>query len=108
MSSRRALLNTILALNPDTFDIVEGQDENNLKPYREEWLDHVLARGQSRSDWETATLNVMRSNGEDIAEEDKQDDNKDWRKEYWYKYIGEGIGVAKSVIREAKLTGRKV
>lgn len=111
LSSRRALLNTILALNPDTFDFVEGQDENNPKPYREgamKWLDHVLAKGKSRSDWETATLNLMRSNGEDNVEEGEQDDNKDWRREYWYKYIGEGIEMAKLIIKEAKLTGRKV
>lgn len=111
LSSRRALLNTVLALNPDTFDCVEGHDEDDLKAYREgamKWLDHILAKGKSRSDWETATLNAIRSNSAEDVEEGKQDDNKDWRKEYWYKYIGEGIEMAKLIKREAKLTGRKV
>lgn len=74
MSSRRALLNTILALNPDTFDFVEEHDEDDLKAYREgamKWLDHFLAKGKSRSDWETATLNATRSNGEEDVEEGK-------------------------------------
>ncbi|KAL8668845.1 MAG: hypothetical protein Q9168_006542 [Polycauliona sp. 1 TL-2023] len=111
LSSRRALLNTILALNPDTLEVVEGQDETSPKRYREgamKWLDQVLARGRSRSDWETATLNVMRRNGEDIVREGEQDDNQEWRKEYWYTFIGEGLEVAQSIIKEAKLTVRKV
>ena len=111
LSSRRALLNTILALNPDTFDSIDGQEVDHPRPFREgaiKWLDPILARGKSRSDWETATLNLIRSNGKDHVAEGEQDNNKDWRKEYWYQYIGEGIEMAQVIKREVNLTRRKL
>ena len=111
LSSRRALLNTILALNPDTFDSIDGQEVDHPRLFREgaiKWLDPILARGKSRSDWETATLNLMRSNGKDDVAEGEQDINKDWRKEYWYRYIGEGIEMAQVIKRVLNWTRRKL
>jgi hypothetical protein len=84
LSSRRALLNTILALNPDTFDYLEGTDEEDMNAFKKgatKWIDPILAEGESRSLWEAVILSRMK--GEQVSEDD--------RKYYWYKYIDEGI-----------------
>ncbi|KAK3363968.1 hypothetical protein B0T25DRAFT_562945 [Lasiosphaeria hispida] len=68
LSSRRALLNTVLALNPDTFSLPHGaahEDRTKLDEGALKWIDPILERGSSRTKWEQATLKAMNEAAED-------------------------------------------
>ncbi|KAK7965767.1 uncharacterized protein PG986_000044 [Apiospora aurea] len=58
LSSRRALLNTVMALNPDTFaiDSTTGKEEHSaLYSGALLWIDPILKPGPDRTKWEEAT-----------------------------------------------------
>ncbi|KAI0158320.1 hypothetical protein GGR57DRAFT_510489 [Xylariaceae sp. FL1272] len=62
LSSRRALLNTIIALNPDTFALLPGgttEDRAQFQAQAMKWIDPILVGGLARSRWEDATLEAM-------------------------------------------------
>ncbi|EPS41827.1 hypothetical protein H072_4223 [Dactylellina haptotyla CBS 200.50] len=117
-SSRRALLNTIMALNPDTF--AEGTWEE-LYSGALKWINPILETGQNRSDWEEATRAAMEeasaSSIDELALGKKVDDaegflSHTWNQAneqfYWKKFIHEGIYLASTIIKEATLPGRRV
>ena len=130
-STRRSLLNLIVALNPDSFDL--GQDgvtdyshfsRNGLK-----WVDPILTPCKSRSDWEDATreatpaaLKAIQSvgvNASDLWDPDSDFPSQDWNKKwrisradgpgqgreayYWRRFIPEGIYLAAKIKAEANL-----
>ncbi|KAF3207937.1 hypothetical protein TWF106_011561 [Orbilia oligospora] len=117
-SSRRALLNTIMALNPDTF--AEGTWEQ-LYSGALKWINPILEAGQSRSDWEEATRAAMEEASEIPVEElaaakslevESGFLSETWNEAnerfYWKKFIHEGIYLASKVMKEGGLPGRRV
>lgn len=128
VSSRRALLNTIIALNPDTFawsQTEKNDDRTKLDKGATRWVDSVLAPGPSRFTWEEATRRAMKEAAEkysidELASskwQDKEGDvlspewNNDFpseRKNYWKPFILEGIYMAAKIQKEANLSGRKI
>ncbi|KAF3921608.1 hypothetical protein AA313_de0206613 [Arthrobotrys entomopaga] len=117
-SSRRALLNTIMALNPDTF--AEGSWDE-LYTGAMKWINPILETGQSRTDWEEATRTAMEeashSTIDDLASSRSPNDEEGflsntWNEAnerfYWKKFIHEGIYLASKIIKEADLPGRRV
>lgn len=115
VSSRRALLNTIMALNPDTFDV---KDEEKLALGSLMWIDPILHVGPSRSRWQEASrlamLERQRKEGDEsdtstaTAKTSQTQDWVDMYSDYWIKEIPEGIEVAEKIVAEAGLTGRFV
>ncbi|GAP83673.2 putative peptidase family M3 [Rosellinia necatrix] len=119
VSSRRGLLNTIVALNPDTIALSQGkaqEDRTQFAPGAIKWMDPILAAGPSRAKWETATLEAMNH----IAEYSPPEKNKalgvvtpnaEWKEKYkhefWAPFILEGIYLAAKIKEEAKLPGRR-
>ncbi|KAJ2986839.1 hypothetical protein NUW58_g4840 [Xylaria curta] len=120
LSSRRALLNTLVALNPDSFpfDPVSKQDmpgsfyTNSLA-----WIDPILKSCPERSLWEEATRMAMAT--EHHKKKAIQGQNTrgkissaepEWitkyKKWYWCKFISEGMSVAEKIKKEANLPGR--
>lgn len=124
VSSRRALLNTIVALNPDTFAMDSGvEDRTKLNEEGMRCLDPILKPSSGRSHWEEATRKAM---NEATAHEmaDWTSDvylktepnflsvgwNETYRGRscYWKPYILEGIYMATTIRLKAHLTGRRV
>ncbi|KAK2002784.1 hypothetical protein LX36DRAFT_651885 [Colletotrichum falcatum] len=114
LSSRRALLNTVLALNPDTFDAAgEGLAPGSLM-----WIDPVLHAGPSRSRWQEASrLAMLESRNKRGQEPNPSEETvaaaqtEDWRgmyTDYWAREIPEGVEMAEKITTEAGLTGRFV
>ncbi|KAI0402668.1 hypothetical protein F4802DRAFT_574569 [Xylaria palmicola] len=117
LSGRRPLLNTIMALNPETFprDPVTGL-ENHEKLYEGGllWIDPILKPGADRSRWEEATRRAMvavknqsftgKGDG-DITVDGLEDRNwaKDYQESYWRNSIVEGMVVAKKIVEQAGL-----
>ena len=108
LSSRRALLNTIVAMNP------ESTDPTDRTSFREEALralDPILATGQARSDWEAATLETSHNvSKQDFTYEElsskRGESNflgKNWTSRhgsaFWSKFIPEGTYVASKMRR---------
>ncbi|KAI8954501.1 hypothetical protein F4801DRAFT_504837 [Xylaria longipes] len=121
LSSRRALLNTIIALNPDTFSI----DRNGKEKLNEFdcgsllWIDPILKAGPDRSMWEEATRQAMIEE-RDLETEPPESESgspedqiyPSWEKvfgdRYWCKYIPEGMTMASMIRSQARLSGRFV
>lgn len=109
LSSRRALLNTIIALNPDSFN---PGDQSRFRPEALAALDPILAQGQARSQWEDATLQALQQTTERKLSSDtlasgsgeKVALSMEWLASYqhfyWCKYISEGIYIAARVVEE--------
>ncbi|KAI1371119.1 hypothetical protein F4677DRAFT_436394 [Hypoxylon crocopeplum] len=123
LSSRRALLNTVMALNPDTFALSPGaQEEDRTKLYdgAMRWIDPILEQGPSRTRWEEATLKAMNEAAKKYTPEDTQGENsniagspsteweQEYRRDYWAPFIIEGIYMARKIREEANLSGRYV
>lgn len=80
-SSRRALLSSLVYLNPDS------------KDGRSSWMDSILSPTSSdRRDWELALFRYI-----DMK---NQADEKAIMHEYWWKFIVEGVDVGRSVKEE--------
>ncbi|KAI0550633.1 hypothetical protein F4679DRAFT_199856 [Xylaria curta] len=119
LSSRRALLNTVLALNPDTFSIDRDGMENldKLDPGSLLWIDPILKAGPDRSMWEEATRQAMVEERDQETEPKVSDSSDDklhpnWTEafgdRYWCKYIPEGMIMAAKIRSQARLSGRFV
>lgn len=123
LSSRRALLNTIIALNPDTFALSPStglEDRSTFQGGATKWLDRILEPGPSRTKWEHATLEAMNQAPTEFSVEGpavgiKSDVtflttewNTDYRQDYWNKFIPEGMYMAALIREKAKLPGRRV
>ncbi|KAK9769452.1 hypothetical protein SCAR479_13877 [Seiridium cardinale] len=104
LSSRRAFLNTIMGLNPDTFAkdehhrILEDFDKQALK-----WIDPILKKSRDRDGWqEAARLALIERIGAARASYDEHGNltqaMSTWQDtyghNYWCKYISEGIEMA--------------
>ncbi|KAL7936853.1 hypothetical protein V8C35DRAFT_293990 [Trichoderma chlorosporum] len=124
ISTRRALLNTILALNPDAFPSTEKPGGEVFFPGGLRWIDPILAQSPSRSRWEEATLQAMRETGSrpiregvsPVGDSFTYDLSEEWNtkysiqneENYWAKYIPEGIYLAAKIKQEMRLPGKKV
>ncbi|GES56966.1 peptidase family m3 [Aspergillus terreus] len=128
LSTRRALINTIIALNPDSFRLAPatGNNVDWTKFDRDamRWVDPILAPGNSRSKWEDATRQAMKEAAEKY--ENDQLASPTWYDQegrvlgvewnetypkssnYWKPYILEGIHMAAKIREEAVLPGRTV
>ncbi|KAL4928128.1 uncharacterized protein BDV17DRAFT_101256 [Aspergillus undulatus] len=128
LSSRRALLNTIVALNPDSFALIPSTENDadwskfNRDAMR--WVDPILAPGNSRSKWEDATRQAMKEAAEKYKDDklasstwyDKGGSvlGEEWNTEYpnssnyWKPFILEGIHMAAKIREEAALPGRTI
>jgi hypothetical protein len=128
LSSRRALLNTIIALNPDSFALVPSteNDVDWAKFDRDamRWVDPILAPGTSRSKWEEATRQAMKEAAQKYSNDklassmwyDKEANvlGAEWNEQYpsdsnyWKRFILEGIHMAAKIREEAVVPGRTV
>ncbi len=123
LSSRRALLNTIVALNPDTFAAPHGaqkEDRTQLYEGAMQWIDPILERGPSRTKWEKATMRAMNEAATQNSAEDlgvdmisstsypSQEWKQEYQGEYWSRFILEGIYMAAKIREQANLPGRMV
>lgn len=126
LSGRRALLTTLIALNPDTFASLDGRgpDEDHSKFATEAtlWIDPILRRGPSdRTEWEEATRRALVEAKKRPTTKDAKEvltvneleggawivDYKDYANK-WCSAIQEGINLADMIIERAGLTGRLV
>lgn len=113
LSSRRALLNTIIALNPDSFSLSpEGKQEDRSKFSSEamKWIDPILGTSPGRERWEKGTLEAMNNAARDEEDQESKFFKKEWDKEYkkdfWAPFIDEGIYMADEIKKQASLPGR--
>lgn len=125
LSSRRALINTVVALNPDTFPFNEEADAPDTDTFYSEgikWIDPIITQSTNRKLWEEATRKAMADAQPQLAAGDfsmpkfREHPNNFlssvWNTEYatcyWKRFIPEGIYVAAKIKRAAKLPERKV
>ncbi|KAK0712352.1 hypothetical protein B0T26DRAFT_714010 [Lasiosphaeria miniovina] len=126
LSSRRALLNTLAALNPDTFAETpdKGTDRTRLYAQGMTWMDPILKPSASRTAWEAATMDALNEvdswgeNDEEAAMKCRSsepspfgaqwNDRYQGRDTYWKPYISEGIYVTSKVRLAGSLPRRKV
>ncbi|KAI0532029.1 hypothetical protein GGR58DRAFT_518048 [Xylaria digitata] len=118
LSSRRALLNTIIALNPDTFALLPGENREDRDRFAAEamkWIDPILVEGPTRTRWEEATLKAMNSAighslpGKTEVPESIAPDaewKEEYKNEFWAPHVLEGIYVATKIKEETKLPGQ--
>lgn len=122
LSSRRALINTVVALNPDTFTCspeTEQEDRTRFHHGAMKWVDYILESGPSRAKWEQATLEAMNETVREFpmgSPDDNVKHEKDlsaewntaYEKDYWKPFVPEGIYMAHLIRKIAELPGRKV
>lgn len=128
LSSRRALINTIAALNPDTFAVDRSTGVRDASRFYAEgmrWIDPILAPSDNRTLWEEATRKAMAEAPEHLAGDDAafkrfrglpfdclspawNDEFKDRGRCYWAKMIPEGIYMAAKLKRVGGLPDRQV
>lgn len=117
LSSRRALLNTIMALNPDTFpyDLKTSQEKHDqLYSGALKWIDPILAQGPDRTRWQEATRLAMTEAAEKNSSQEKRLDSdedtssKSFEANYWYRFIGEGVDIATKIAERGQFKGRFV
>ncbi|KAJ4171712.1 hypothetical protein NW754_000291 [Fusarium falciforme] len=130
ISTRRALLNVIVALNPDTPPLSTDRKTTDTQFDRQsmKWLNPILAESNSRTEWETATLEAMRDALGELAAEsinwprledpDSGFPSTSWNEKYrlyndsdeeviyWRRFIPEGIYMAAKIKKEANLPDR--
>lgn len=112
LSSRRALLNTVLALNPDTFSFQPSNDDPNeyevdgskLAKNALKWIDPILEKVACRTKWEQASLEAMiEFSDSKVPFQSPSQGWKDRHPDYWAPYITEGIQMAAKIRSEAAL-----
>ncbi|KAI5917050.1 hypothetical protein F4810DRAFT_705209 [Camillea tinctor] len=119
LSSRYSLLNTIVALNPDTFvwdDTNAHYDNTRIEMESFAWIDPILKTCQDRTRWEEATVKVMEKVAGENTETIVSDTclqyllrllSGDWVTEYgrekWSQSILEGIYMAAKIKSMANL-----
>lgn len=95
LGSRRALLNTIMALNPDTLqeDTSTWPETNSLCAEALLWIDPILTTGSSRTKWEEASrVAMVQARGTDrpldLGSQDASTGAfevvQSYEEEYWY------------------------
>lgn len=107
LSSRRALLNTLIALNPDTF--AEGREKDSLghslySPGGLSWLDPILKDGADRDCWLEATRRSLCSIPSTKPAQSQL--HLEYGQHYWWKFVGEGNAVTKEMRSKTSL-GRR-
>jgi hypothetical protein len=121
LASRRAMLNTIIALNPDTFKADEAtkKDTTIFCDGAFKWIDPILKESEDRKQWEESTRLIMiearpssgdtsghsfeainEGHGESSAARTSIKINKG---AHWYNKILEGIEMAAKIRDEAGL-----
>ncbi|KAI1100208.1 hypothetical protein F4804DRAFT_319653 [Jackrogersella minutella] len=122
LSSRRALLNTLVALNPDTipYDPVTMKDiQDGPFPGSLTWIDPILKRCAERTMWEEATWMAMTAKPDGKQQANKNGHaniggteppswSKGYIQYYWCKFIPEGIAMADNIRKVGHLSGRFV
>ncbi|KAI0098189.1 hypothetical protein GGR51DRAFT_577167 [Nemania sp. FL0031] len=122
LNGRRALLNTVMALNPDTFAFDQTTKQEKYEELYEGgllWIDPILKRGADRATWEEATRRAMvyakqrsSSGNSDVKVAISQIEDGKWEKDYkayyWCSSILEGVNTAEKVAKRADLSGRFV
>ncbi|KAH6640306.1 hypothetical protein F5144DRAFT_559938 [Chaetomium tenue] len=125
LSSRRALLSTLVALNPDTFAERDSkEDRTGLSREGMAWADPILKPSGSRTAWEGAmreALNEVQAREPTaiVAEESFRAArpgpfSAQWNEKYkggdcyWSPFMSEGIYMASKIKVEASLSGRRV
>jgi hypothetical protein len=110
VSSRRSLLNTIVALNPDTFAWSGTQKkEARTKPCKEAlvWVNPVNEAAQNYSTEEPASP-IWRCKQGDVLCSDWNDMYPTEPENFWKPSILEGIYMAARLSQVARLSGRKI
>ncbi|EYB23506.1 hypothetical protein FG05_30541 [Fusarium graminearum] len=131
-STRRSLLNLIIALNPDSFGLGEGGkidyeyfDKGGMK-----WINPILAESYSRREWEEATRQAIPAALHELSrgfthdnkfrDPDSEFPNQEWNEKfrrfipdkdtgkfkeqyYWRRFIPEGIYLAAKIKQVANL-----
>lgn len=126
LSSRRALLNALVALNPDTFAETPGGGTDRTKLYAQgmTWMDPILKPSANRTAWEAATMDALNEvdawggDDEEVAAKCRNSepspfgaqwsDRYQGRDTYWKPFISEGIYVTSKVRFVGSLPRRKV
>jgi hypothetical protein len=125
VSSRRALINTIVTLNPDTFSFDEKDRAPDMARFNSQsmnWVDSILARSSNRTIWEEATRKAMiEAYQQRMIDDLKSREHPDnflsdaWNAEYsdpvqcyWRRFIPEGIYIAAKIKKAANLPNRTV
>jgi hypothetical protein len=113
LSSRRALLNAIMALNPDSFPKEASNDQTILDRLDEQglrWMDSILAPSSDRRRWQEASRVAMAEELYKLLPENQRKEcapNEDWKEVYksyyWCRYISEGIQIAAKIREEINL-----
>ncbi|CBF75902.1 hypothetical protein AN3552.2 [Aspergillus nidulans FGSC A4] len=123
LSSRRALLNTLIALNPDSFptnNISGRTDTSKISEGGFAWIDPILKKGDDRTRWENSTryalVKAMAINDNENAASRLGAETHDFQDhvthggttaetgtEYWHPFIHEGIQMARLIVRAAGL-----
>jgi hypothetical protein len=126
LASRRAMLNTIIALNPDTFKFDEAMEKDTTVfcdgAFR--WIDPILKESEDRAQWEESTrlamIKARPSSGDrsghssEIINEGHEESSaagtsiKINKQAHWYTKILEGIEVAAKIRDEAGTFGRRL
>lgn len=118
VSTRRTMINTIVALNPDTFSFDEEAKVPNMTEFNNEgmkWVDPILTPSNNRTMWEEATLKAMVEDQQQLAASDPDSfPSPGWNAKYadpktcyWREFIPEGIYIATKIKKAAKLPNRK-
>jgi hypothetical protein len=125
ISTRRALMNTIVALNPNSFSFDSQAGVQDMTKFYKEgmrWLDPILIPSRNRSIWEEATLKAMAEAQQQLGAGDASLTqfrrhpghclsriwNTDYASFYWGRFIPEGIYMARKIKNAAKLPERRV
>nr|OQO23501.1 hypothetical protein B0A51_12417 [Rachicladosporium sp. CCFEE 5018] len=109
VSSRRALINTIMALNPDTLSEHTQLDHYGVEKFDETgmlWLDAILKRNPERARWQEASRQAM--SGIRLGQATLASLAASYEREWWWKFVVEGIEVAERVRSNTRLSSRFV
>jgi hypothetical protein len=103
LSSRRALLNTVMCLNPDTQPAQSASAPNQPGQTTLEgigWMDPILKTGAARDLWLHASCRAMYPGS--VAGNSPAQLEQEFADQYWWPFIQEGIQVADNIRRCGK------
>jgi hypothetical protein len=108
LSSRRALLNTLIALNPDTFGSVDQNSNRTFKDGSLLWLDSILKQGRARTSWETASCRAMNCEMDTESFDQVEKDYQNPVDHYWWSFVKEGLKMAAEIRATAGISGHNM
>ena len=110
LSSRRTMLNTILALNPDSFalDVEKREIRTSFDAEALKWIDPILEPGVNRTRWQEASLKAMNETRNPIDGLPSAEWTKEYGNYYWSPFVYEGIQMAARIRQRAGLVNRFV